>query len=288
MNKLSHAEADWAYRLPIKDRTCKLVFAQLCDAYQAGQGCYPSIARIAERIVASARTVQRTIKRLECQGLVKMVPVAGRANKYEINFGWVPLTYDVTPDILQSPVTDIVTPPLTPSVTPDIIVSPLTNGDVTPDKSTMSPLTLVSPPPDTRCHPNSYNSEENSKKNSDSGELVDLEFPGFLDRRKPKAKPSAERGYRLPADWKPNPDLVEFASGLGLDAAAVSAEFRDYWLGVPGQKGRKIDWDGTFRNRCRAKSENRRGSTPLLNGKSESWEERRQRENMEVIKRITQ
>ena len=59
------------------------------------------------------------------------------------------------------------------------------------------------------------------------------------------------RGIRLPDDWQPSPSDAAFASDLGLDAATSAAEFRDYWHGVPGAKGRKLDWPATWRNRCR-------------------------------------
>jgi hypothetical protein len=59
------------------------------------------------------------------------------------------------------------------------------------------------------------------------------------------------KGQRLPSDWLPATAEVEFATSLHLDVAKVAAEFRDYWRGVPGTKGRKLDWPATFRNRCR-------------------------------------
>lgn len=40
-------------------------------------------------------------------------------------------------------------------------------------------------------------------------------------------------------------------TGFGLDPAVVLPEFADYWRGVPGIRGRKKDWPGTLRNRCR-------------------------------------
>jgi len=60
------------------------------------------------------------------------------------------------------------------------------------------------------------------------------------------------RGTRLALDWYPSDAERAFAGGLGLDAEQVAAEFRDYWHAVPGQRGRKLDWAATFRNRCRA------------------------------------
>lgn len=72
-----------------------------------------------------------------------------------------------------------------------------------------------------------------------------------------RQEPSHERATRLPEDWKPSDDLVGFARDHGLDPAEAAAEFADFWRGVPGTKGKKLDWDATFRNRCRELS--RRG-----------------------------
>lgn len=61
-------------------------------------------------------------------------------------------------------------------------------------------------------------------------------------------------GSRLPDEWAPSETLVAFAGGLGIAGQTLDeavAEFHDYWRGVPGQRGRKLDWDGTFRNRLR-------------------------------------
>lgn len=53
----------------------------------------------------------------------------------------------------------------------------------------------------------------------------------------------------MPDEWKifckdKRPDL---------DPAETFAEFGDYWRGVPGQRGRKLDWFATWRNRVRDK-----------------------------------
>jgi hypothetical protein len=76
-------------------------------------------------------------------------------------------------------------------------------------------------------------------------------------------------GSRLPTEWAPSAALVAFAGDLGIvgqgfDEAA--AEFRDYWRAVPGQRGRKLDWDATFRNRLR-ETAGRKKVTAHGNGK---------------------
>jgi hypothetical protein len=42
--------------------------------------------------------------------------------------------------------------------------------------------------------------------------------------------------------------------------AEAVAEFTDYWRGVPGQRGRKLDWDATFRNRLRETAGRKKGT----------------------------
>lgn len=65
----------------------------------------------------------------------------------------------------------------------------------------------------------------------------------------PKLKQSkAKRGRRIPADWAPSPELQAFARENGVDPDHVAAKFRDYWLGVSGERGIKLDWDATWRN----------------------------------------
>lgn len=64
--------------------------------------------------------------------------------------------------------------------------------------------------------------------------------------------PRARKGCRLPPDWQPidEPDF-----NLGLRERELS-RFRDYWVGVPGSKGVKLDWQATWRNWIRKASDN--------------------------------
>ncbi|MGS2805369.1 hypothetical protein [Nocardia sp. MW-W600-9] len=61
---------------------------------------------------------------------------------------------------------------------------------------------------------------------------------------------SLAKGHRLPEDWQPSGAAVsqmrsEFPS---MDFWQENAKFRDYWSAQPGAKGRKLDWDATWRN----------------------------------------
>jgi len=67
-------------------------------------------------------------------------------------------------------------------------------------------------------------------------------------------------GSRLPTDWAASPEQLAWARAerSDIDPAREAASFRDYWHGVAGAKGRKADWDATWRNWIR----NSRGSGP--------------------------
>lgn len=68
------------------------------------------------------------------------------------------------------------------------------------------------------------------------------------EREEANASSARKRGSRLSDTWVP--DEV-FASREGLSAETIrreAASFRDYWRGVPGQRGVKVDWDATWRN----------------------------------------
>ena len=79
---------------------------------------------------------------------------------------------------------------------------------------------------------------------------------------KKETKPSRKRSdqaSRLPDGWtpEPEPDLI---AAIGGQAAADRqlAIFRDYWPAQPGAKGRKVDWQATWRNWLRRHAEDRR------------------------------
>lgn len=61
---------------------------------------------------------------------------------------------------------------------------------------------------------------------------------------------SPPRGTRLPADWTPKRETVDWIV-VNFPAVVYPEQidaFRDYWTAKPGKDGRKLDWDATFRN----------------------------------------
>lgn len=88
----------------------------------------------------------------------------------------------------------------------------------------------------------------------------------------PKKKQSATRATRLPSDWRPPPDWIGDAIGLGLsenEAKNEADRFRDYWIAKSGKDGAKLDWRATWRNWCRNFAE-RRGKASSPNGGARS------------------
>jgi hypothetical protein len=87
--------------------------------------------------------------------------------------------------------------------------------------------------------------------------LTSLSSSSFESRnRESKKEPlSRARGSRL-VQGQPIADADrDFALDYGMAPgviATVWVEFVDYWIGIPGQRGTKLDWPATWRNRVRA------------------------------------
>ena len=99
------------------------------------------------------------------------------------------------------------------------------------------------------------------------------------DSKKESKKVRQQRGSRftltdLPDEWR---DFC-LEKRPDLDPAEVFAEFRDYWIAVPGQRGCKLDWFSTWRNRVRDKKRFLNGSDP-----PKTFDEIRKEKNNQAI-----
>lgn len=63
-------------------------------------------------------------------------------------------------------------------------------------------------------------------------------------------KNNKQLASRLPEDWMPNEEEIDFCltERPDLNVQSVADQFRDYWVGVAGAKGRKANWTATWRN----------------------------------------
>ena len=76
-------------------------------------------------------------------------------------------------------------------------------------------------------------------------------------------RPKSDLGSRLPADWSLPADWRAWAVAErpDIDPGREAESFADYWHGVAGAKGRKADWQATWRNWIRnARGQGARGS----------------------------
>lgn len=71
-------------------------------------------------------------------------------------------------------------------------------------------------------------------------------------KEKKKEVAARARGTRLTQTAELSAEDEQFAREHGIaDPIAAWAEFIDYWISVPGQRGTKLDWSATWRNRVR-------------------------------------
>lgn len=78
--------------------------------------------------------------------------------------------------------------------------------------------------------------------------------------RKTEVVARQDRGTRLPSDWKMSLALIALCAEYGVNAAEFETEFKDFWVGVPGARGRKCDWEATARNRIKEIGKRRKGN----------------------------
>lgn len=73
-----------------------------------------------------------------------------------------------------------------------------------------------------------------------------------LEEHATRPKP-ATKGARIPQPFLVTPEMRKWAAvnHKGVDITQATQEFVDYWRGVPGQRGCKLDWPATWRNAIR-------------------------------------
>jgi hypothetical protein len=82
--------------------------------------------------------------------------------------------------------------------------------------------------------------------------------------RKRSAVPRTDRGQRLPEGWRPSDQTIAKMreEAPQVDLRHEHAKFADYWRAQPGAKGRKTDWDATWRNWIRRVADQTKPTRP--------------------------
>lgn len=117
----------------------------------------------------------------------------------------------------------------------------------TPDTSVTTPLTPATPP-----------------VTSDIPLMTPVSRLPYRGTKTPSLRSGgASTARRIDADFRVTPEMRAWAhdKGLTLDLDAETERFVDYWQSEGGQRARKIDWTGTWRNWMRRANDDKR-STP--------------------------
>ena len=79
------------------------------------------------------------------------------------------------------------------------------------------------------------------------GDLPETETETEIEKEIEIETKKKARATRLPADWQPNNEMIEYCKTKRPDLQwkEVAEGFRDYWVSAP--KGLKLDWDATWR-----------------------------------------
>lgn len=249
---MSYCTLRWAYEQKLASPTLKAILVAL--AYHADKSgeCWPTQQCLADETELSERAIRGGLAELQELGLISRNPKWERGHRVPdlitLNRNVVPVGYrqDVPVETGHTGTTFRANRQLVPS-------KPATGAGISkeeqpyeqPYELKISPLSPPAPAP----------------------EPAEPEPP-------PKAKPPP-RASRIPDDLTLSDEWLQFALSKGLshdDASGTFDEFLDYWRGVPGSRGLKLDWFATWRNRVRTIAQRlgeNRGYVPRRNGRSD-------------------
>lgn len=102
----------------------------------------------------------------------------------------------------------------------------------------------------------SVDKQNTSKSQANGKQTTTLEEGKQGEEGKEEDKSKTKRASRLTSDWTLPEEYRQWVKDQNIchDNNFISRqaeEFKDYWLGVSGQKGTKLDWFATWRNHCR-------------------------------------
>jgi hypothetical protein len=219
----------WALRQRGLSAPERVVLMYLADKANGALVCWPSIETICEAIELSDKTVRRAVQRLAELHLIRIQAKHRHNHHYHI----LHPTNGLDGDPTQPEVGDI--GPVYRSEIPP-------NAYIPPSYRSGLPVTITAKTEVCRSE---------LPVNEPVLPVRITEYPPKKEGRKERKKETGAKGSRLGGDWTPSPGCIAFAESKGLNAEAVADEFRDYWIARAGQGACKLDWEATFRNRCR-------------------------------------
>jgi hypothetical protein len=208
----------WAKRQKCGNPSMKAVLLAIADYADENGKAWPSQTRLAEDTELDKRTIRRALLSLEDKGYLRREEYTRSDNSRGADRIFLALS-----PVLVSGGGDT--------------VSGGVGSECPGDTDSMSPLTTFEPPNETLDEPSL------GSAGAPTGEIIPF---------KPKEDSKLNiRGTRIPDEWKPSPELVEFGASLGFTHAKTCSElasFHDHFLAATGQNSVKRDWTAAGRN----------------------------------------
>jgi len=129
-------------------------------------------------------------------------------------------------------------------------------GTTVPEPQFRDGTTVPQTEPEFRNHSSASRAHKESPSEIDSTEEEVKIIGAPKAKRRLKASDAPANGRRLEQSWTLPPNWRTWAEtnfpAVPADQIDLQADrFRDYWIAQPGAKGRKLDWEATWRNWCR-------------------------------------
>ncbi len=264
---MSSSAIAWAFRQPLKGNA-KLLLLTLADCADDYNRTSPHIRRLEHETGLSRHTVIRLLAELEDEGVVQVERTPGR-----------PCAYILSGAPARIP--PATTPPRTPAAARATSVQNGTGANLAPvaerhggganlargecqigtgTRATMAPV----PAENASSRSTFLGREEEQERELDNQRVVDA--TELADVAPDGAAPSVSRsvvstGVRLPKPWTLPRSWGVWAVEQGLAEAEVrqiAEDFADHWHAAPGTRGRKADWQATWRRWIRKEIDDRR------------------------------
>lgn len=232
------AVMNWVWQHSRTKNGARLVLLAIADCCNSddGTGAWPTIPELVDKTNLSERGVQIGLREAESLGELKIERGAMGNNRHR----FAVLMGVQAPQILR---------PADSAPPQDLHHSPAESAASPADSA---PGTVREPP-------------ENHQDSPPTGESAGA----HANSAKTSKSSSRKRGTRIPPNFAQTitPEMVAWATEHCplVDGRRATAEFVDYWSGVPGQKGLKLDWNATWRNsmrRAQERAETRRAANP--------------------------
>ena len=249
----------WSRTVKVGSSSAKHVLRELCISQNEDTGlCMPSIKTLIEVTELSEPTVLKALSKLKDDGFIRICKRKtknGWCNSYEFPMIGATSKNEGIPNSLD---------------TPNIEGTPKSKGEGIPNsldtgipkiwdekKEEKTKKKVEAPigaqpevaPWELPLEPPAANYADNTLKTvAQPAEKLDS-HPADTPAAKAKSATKSDRGTRftletLPPEWVAECDRID----PELDPQKVFDDFRDYWIALPGAKGRKSDWLATWRN----------------------------------------